>query len=139
MTIPEACKLILQAAALGEGGEIFILDMGTPVKIVDMARDLIRRSGFKPDADIEIKFIGLRPGEKLYEELITEGEGIVRTPHEKLFVLRGNNTIDPAWLGQKIKELAILAHEQDADGIKSKLQEIVPEYHPFDLTNSPQT
>ena len=128
-----------QPAALGEGGEIFILDMGTPVKIVDMARDLIRRSGFKPDVDIEIKFIGLRPGEKLYEELITEGEGIVRTPHEKLFVLRADNEIDPGWLGQKIKELALLAHEQDVQGIKLKLQEIVPEYHPFDLDHSYQT
>ena len=106
-----------QASAQGEGGEIFILDMGTPVKIVDMARDLIRLSGFKPDADIEIKFIGLRPGEKLYEELITEGEGIVKTPHEKLFVLRANSNIDPGWLSQKIKELALLAHEQDGHGI----------------------
>jgi len=90
MTIPEACKLILQAGAMGEGGEIFILDMGTPIKIVDMVRDLIRRSGFKPDVDIEIKFIGLRPGEKLHEELITEGEGIVRTPYDKIFVLKGD-------------------------------------------------
>ena len=139
MTIPEACKLILQAAALGEGGEIFILDMGTPVKIVNMARDLIRLSGFKPDTDIEIKFVGLRPGEKLYEELITEGEGIVKTPHEKLFVLRANSKIDPGWLGQKIKELAQLALEQDAHGIKLKLQEIVPEYQPFDLNGSHQT
>ena len=139
MTIPEACKLSLQAAAQGEGGEIFILDMGTPVKIENMARDLIRLSGFKPDVDIEIKFIGLRPGEKLYEELITEGEGIVRTPHEKLFVLRANNNIDPGWLGQKIKELALLAHEQDAHKIKLKLQEIVPEYQPFDLNNSHHT
>jgi FlaA1/EpsC-like NDP-sugar epimerase len=97
MTIPESCKLILQAGALGEGGEIFILDMGTPIKIIDMARDLIRRSGFKPDVDIEIKFIGLRPGEKLHEELITEGEGIVRTPYEKIFVLKGD-TYDLNWL-----------------------------------------
>jgi FlaA1/EpsC-like NDP-sugar epimerase len=131
---PRAQKL--QTAAQGEGGEIFILDMGTPVKIVDMARDLIRLSGFKPDTDIEIKFIGLRPGEKLYEELITKGEGIVKTPHEKLFVLRANNDIDPGWLGQKIKELALLAHEQDAHGIKLKLQEIVPEYQPFDMNLS---
>ena len=82
---------------MGEGGEIFILDMGTPIKIVDIARDLIRRSGFKPDVDIEIKFIGLRPGEKLHEELITEGEGIVRTPYEKIFVLKGDN-FNPDWL-----------------------------------------
>jgi FlaA1/EpsC-like NDP-sugar epimerase len=138
MTIPEACKLILQAAALGEGGEIFILDMGTPVKVVDMARDLIRRSGFKPDADIEIKFIGLRPGEKLYEELITEGEGIVRTPYEKLFVLKGNSC-KPDWLNRKIEELVKLAHEENAIGIKEKLKEIIPEYQPFDLNNSQRT
>jgi FlaA1/EpsC-like NDP-sugar epimerase len=134
MTIPEACKLILQAAAMGEGGEIFILDMGTPIKIVDMAKDLIRRSGFKPDVDIEIKFIGLRPGEKLHEELITEGEGIVRTPHEKIFVLKGN-TCDLNWLNQKIEELGKLAYEQDEHGVKLKLKEIVPEYQPFDLNN----
>jgi FlaA1/EpsC-like NDP-sugar epimerase len=131
MTIPEACKLILQAAAFGEGGEIFVLDMGTPIKIVDMARDLIRRSGFKPDVDIEIKEIGLRPGEKLYEELITEGEGIVRSPHEKIFVLKGENNQELSWLNQRIEELVQLAIDQDASGIKSKLKEIVPEYQPF--------
>jgi FlaA1/EpsC-like NDP-sugar epimerase len=130
MSIPEACKLILQAGVMGEGGEIFILDMGTPVKIVDMARDLIRKSGFRPDVDIEIKFIGLRPGEKLHEELITEGEGVVRTPHEKIFVLKGN-VCDLNWLNQRIEELVRLAHDQDASGIKAKLKEIVPEYQPF--------
>ena len=134
MTIPEASKLILQAAAMGEGGEIFILDMGTPIKIADMARDLIRRSGFKPGVDIEVKFIGLRPGEKLYEELITEGEGIVRTPHGKIFVLKGNNC-DLNWLNQKIEELVALAYDQDVDGIKSKLKEIVPDYQPFDMND----
>ena len=103
-----------------------------------MARDLIRRSGFKPDVDIELKFTGLRPGEKLYEELITEGEGIVKTPHQKLFVLRASSCIDPGWLGRKIKELALLAHEQNADAIKLKLKEIVPEYQPFDLNNPHQ-
>jgi FlaA1/EpsC-like NDP-sugar epimerase len=135
MTIPEACKLILQAGALGEGGEIFILDMGTPIKIMDMAKDLIRRSGFKPGVDIEIKEIGLRPGEKLHEELITEGEGIVRTPHEKIFVLRGNHC-GQGWLNRAIEELIHLAWEQDAPGIKSKLKEIIPEYQPFDINNS---
>jgi FlaA1/EpsC-like NDP-sugar epimerase len=135
MTVPEACKLILQAATVGEGGEIFILDMGTPIKIVDMARDLIRRSGFKPGVDIEIKFIGLRPGEKLYEELIIEGEGIVRTPYDKIFVLRGDSC-DLNWLYGKIDELIKLANAQDANGIKLKLKEIIPEYQPFDLNNS---
>jgi FlaA1/EpsC-like NDP-sugar epimerase len=131
MTIPEAAKLILQAGAMGRGGEIFILDMGTPIKIVDMARDLIRRSGFKPDVDIEIKFIGLRPGEKLYEELITEGEGIVHSDHEKIFVLRGGNNNDIHWLNQKIEELVKLALDQDGAGIKLKLKEIIPEYQPY--------
>jgi len=131
MTIPEACKLILQAAAFGEGGEIFILDMGTPIKIVDMARDLIRLSGFKADEDIEIKFIGLRPGEKLYEELITEGEGVVHSAHEKIFILKGKKN-DLHWLNQKIEELVKLALDQDAPGIKSKLKEIIPEYEPYE-------
>jgi FlaA1/EpsC-like NDP-sugar epimerase len=135
MTISEACKLILQAGAMGNGGEIFILDMGTPIKIVDMARDLIRRSGFKPDVDIEIKFIGLRPGEKLHEELVTESEGIIRSPYEKIFILKGGNNNDLNWLNQKIEELVKLAIEQDASGIKSKLKEIVPEYEPFDMNN----
>jgi FlaA1/EpsC-like NDP-sugar epimerase len=120
---------------VGRDGEIFILDMGTPIKIVDMARDLIRRSGFKPDVDIEIKFTGLRPGEKLHEELITEGEGIVRTPYEKIFVLKGDSC-DLNWLNGKIVELVKLANEQDASGIKSKLKEIIPEYQPFDLNHS---
>ncbi len=124
---------------MGEGGEIFILDMGTPIRIVDMARDLIRRSGFKPDADIEIKFIGLRPGEKLYEELITEGEGIVRSAHEKIFVLKGKNNNDLNWLNQQIEELVKLALEQNAAGIKAKLKEIVPEYEPFDLNSCEPT
>ncbi len=132
MTIPEACKLILQAAAFGEGGEIFILDMGTPIKIVDMARDLIRLSGFKAGEDIEIKFIGLRVGEKLHEELITEGEGIFRSTHEKILILKGRNNEDLNWLNQKIEELVKVALDQDAPGIKSKLKEIVPEYEPYE-------
>jgi FlaA1/EpsC-like NDP-sugar epimerase len=131
MTISEACKLILQAGAMGEGAEIFVLDMGTPIKIVDMARDLIRRSGFKPDVDIGIKFIGLRPGEKLHEELITKDEGIVRSAHEKIFVLKGKNHHNIGRLNQQIEELVKLALDQDAHGIRSKLKEIIPEYQPY--------
>lgn len=130
MTIPESCLLILQTGAMGEGGEIFILEMGTPVKIVDMARDLIRLSGFDPDVDIPIEYIGLRPGEKLFEELITHGEGIQPTGHEKIMVLRGNHC-DPVLLNGVIDELARLAYRQDADTIRSKLMEIVPEYRPW--------
>jgi FlaA1/EpsC-like NDP-sugar epimerase len=128
MTIPEACQLILQAGAMGQGGEIFILDMGTPIKIADMARDLIRLSGFEPDVDIKIEYIGLRPGEKLYEELITEGENIVPTRHEKIMVLKGMEC-DLKQINGSINELDSLAQSQKADGIKSKLREIIPEYH----------
>jgi FlaA1/EpsC-like NDP-sugar epimerase len=129
MTIPESCQLILQAGAMGEGGEIFILDMGIPIKIDDMARDLIRLSGFEPEVDIKIEYVGLRPGEKLYEELITESEGIVPTSHEKIMVLRGEER-DVVPLNGQIDELAKLAYDQDTEKIKAKLQEIVPEYKP---------
>jgi FlaA1/EpsC-like NDP-sugar epimerase len=130
MTIPESCRLTLQAAAMGNGGEIFLLDMGTPIKIVDMAHDLIRLSGLEPHVDIKIEFIGLRPGEKLYEELITEGEGIVATSHDKIMVLQGA-TCDLSLLNGKIDELAALAKKQDRSRIMTKLQDIVPEYQPM--------
>jgi FlaA1/EpsC-like NDP-sugar epimerase len=129
MTIPEACQLILQAGAMGSGGEVFVLDMGTPIKINDMARDLIRLSGFEPDVDIKIEYVGLRPGEKLYEELMTEGENIVPTRHEKIMVLKGIGC-DLQLLNGKIDELVHFAAEQDRDKVKFKLKEIVPEYKP---------
>ena len=131
MTIPEACQLILQAGALVQEKtvEVFVLDMGTPVKIADMARDLIRLSGFEPDVDIKIEFIGIRPGEKLYEELITEGEGIVRTSHEKIMALQGE--AEPSdILNGKIDRLAYLAKNQDGDGVRYTLKEIVTDYRP---------
>ncbi len=134
MMIPEACQLILQAGALGGGNSgvaIYILDMGTPIRIDDMARDLIRFSGFVPDEEIRIEYIGLRPGEKLFEELITDGEGIVPTSHDKIMVLR-NREPSPANLLENIDELIVFAKEQDHQKIKRKLQEIVPEYKPFD-------
>ncbi|NTV57272.1 MAG: polysaccharide biosynthesis protein, partial [Deltaproteobacteria bacterium] len=104
-------------------------DMGTPVRIVDMARDLIRLSGFEPAVDIKIEYVGLRPGEKLFEELITSGEGIVPTNHEKIMVLRGK-TCDQERLNVVIEELTKLAVEQNGAGIRAKLQEIVEDYRP---------
>ena len=138
MTIPEAAQMIIQAGAMGEGGEVFILKMGTPVKILDMARDLIRLSGKEPDKDIKIVFTGLREGEKLYEELITVGEGIGPTKHEKIMVLRSdgfsNGLKSPAelhdWLNSELKQLYDLSLHHDSRAIKRKLQEIVPEYSP---------
>ena len=129
MTIPESCQLILQAGAMGSGGEIFILKMGTPIKIDDMARDLIRLSGLEPDVDIEIKYIGLRPGEKLYEELIIEGEGIIPTTHEKIVMLKGLEC-NLQLLNGNINQLAESAEEQNKEEIIAKLKEIVPEYIP---------
>lgn len=132
MTIAEATQLILQAGALGIGGEIFVLEMGTPVKIADMAKDLIRLSGKDPEQDIEIVFIGLRPGEKLYEELITEGENILATKHEKIMVLKPHREGDEfrERLSRGIEELKTLADAHDAEGIKEQLKELVPEYEP---------
>jgi FlaA1/EpsC-like NDP-sugar epimerase len=140
MTIPEASQMILQAGAMGEGGEIFILRMGTPVKIADMARDLIRLSGKEPDVDIKIVYTGLRDGEKLYEELIAVGEDILPTSHEKVMVLRSNMGLSGGDNSQEnknnlydeIEELAKIAALHDAKGIKTKLKAIVPEYAPQD-------
>ncbi|NLD49204.1 MAG: polysaccharide biosynthesis protein, partial [Clostridiaceae bacterium] len=86
MTIPEAVALVIQAGALAEGGEIFVLDMGEPVKITDLARDLITISGYQPDKEIMIEYTGVRPGEKLYEELFTDPEGMQATKHERIFI-----------------------------------------------------
>jgi len=119
----------LQAGAMGKGGEILILNMGKPIRIVDLARDLIRLHGLEPEKDIAIEFTGLRPGEKLYEELITSGEGIVPTGHEKIMVLRGK-TLDAASLLAQIESLLVISRQGNREAIKKKLQEIVPEYQP---------
>lgn len=131
MSIDEAAQLILQAGAMGKGGEIFILKMGTPVRIAQMARDFIRLCGKEPDVEIEIKYIGLRPGEKLYEELITDGEGIVPTQHEKIMVLKGEpRSIDDLRAG--LDSLKKYSSEHDARKIKDTLRNMVPEYKPCD-------
>ena len=129
MSIPEAAQLILQTGAMGSGQEIFILDMGEPVRIADLARDLIRLNGLEPERDIPIQFIGLRPGEKLYEELITEGEGVIPTKHQKILVLKGEKC-NGQTLQVQIDELLVIADTYDPTAIKEKLREIVPEYTP---------
>jgi len=127
MTIPEASQLVLQAAAMGQGGEIFVLDMGEPVKIVDLARELITLSGFRPGEDIEIEFTGLRPGEKLFEELSIEGENMAATRHPKIAVWR-NIPKDRETLRVGIERLLKVAHSQDRSQIVRILKELVPNF-----------
>src|SRR3989339_445852 len=138
MLIPEACQLILQAGAMGKGGEIFILEMGEPVKIDNMARDLIRFSGFEPDVDIKIVYTGLRPGEKLYEELMTDQEGVISTGHQKIMVLN-SHTGDMSRLGHDLEELKDAANNRNHDQIRKILQQMIPEYNqnadPIAITN----
>ncbi len=129
MTIPEAAQLVLQAAAYAKGGEIFVLDMGQPVKIYDLARKLISLSGYKPDEDIEIMFTGLRPGEKLYEELLMNEEGLTKTAHSKIFVGKPIE-ITPAELSEKLELLKDAIQNQDNEYIKKIVSKVVPTYQP---------
>jgi FlaA1/EpsC-like NDP-sugar epimerase len=129
MSIEEAAQLILQAGAMGTGGEIFLLKMGIPVKIATLASDLIKLMGYEPETDIKITYTGLRPGEKLYEELITEGEGIIPTRHEKIMVLQGDGPSHAEMEGL-LDELAGRARAHDGRGIKEVLKKIIPEYVP---------
>jgi FlaA1/EpsC-like NDP-sugar epimerase len=128
MTIPEACQLVLQAASMGRGGEVFILDMGEQIRILDLARDLVRLSGLAPE-DIEIQFTGVRPGEKLSEELSLMDERVHKTHHSKILV--GNRIIhDWRVVRANIKSLLELVDCPDPARILAKLKEIVPEYQP---------
>ncbi len=128
MLIPEACQLILQAGSMGNGGEIFILEMGAPVKIDSMARDLIKFSGFEPDVDIKIEYTGLRPGEKLYEELMTGLENVIPTAHDKIMILESSQ-VDLDLLNAKLEELTVLSNKKKAGDIRKVFKEIVPEYN----------
>ncbi len=129
MTIPEAVQLLIQAGAMGNGGEILMLDMGEPIKILDLAHDLIRLSGLEVDKDIKIAFTGLEPGEKLYEELLTPQEGVTATKHQRIFVAQLEK-IEEETLLSHITDLSVLANDLDIDGIIEKFQELVPTYEP---------
>ena len=126
MTIPEASQLVLQAGAMAKGGEVFVLDMGEPVRIYDLAKDLITLSGLIPDKDIEIKITGLRPGEKLFEELLSAEDGTEKTTHRKIFTAKIKE-IDKAELDKQIAEIVEIT---DGDKVVAALQKIVPTYTP---------
>lgn len=136
MTIPEAAQLVMQAGSMGQGGEIFILDMGHPVKIVDLARDLITLSGLRPDEDIAIQFTGVRPGEKLFEELSTSSEHADKTKHPKIFIGR---IASRAWedVISDIDRLVASADAASAEELRSGLRRIVPEYAGAASTGTP--
>lgn len=137
MTIPEAVSLVLQAMSGAKGGEIFVLDMGEPVKIYDMAIKLIKLSGLEPDVDIQIKVTGLRPGEKLYEELLMAEEGLTETKHDKIHVARPSD-IDMEKLEAKLAKLQHLldnTNNEQKDEIKDVISEVVPTYRNLDKEN----
>jgi len=127
MTIPEACQLVLEACSMGDGGEIFIFDMGKPVKIIDLAKKMIRLAGFIPEKEIKIKIVGLRPGEKLYEELLNDSAKNLATHHEKIMiaveVCDEFNVVN-----QSVEELIAIASSGDLEKLVSKMKAIVPEF-----------
>jgi FlaA1/EpsC-like NDP-sugar epimerase len=129
MTIAEAVGLVLQASTMGNGGEIFVLNMGEPVKIVDLAHRMISLSGLEPDKDIQVKFTGLRPGEKLFEEIRLEDEGTKPTGHDQIWVFDGGQPSFAQVRGW-MDELSTLVEARNVNGLISRLQSIVPEYHP---------
>lgn len=127
MTIPEACQLVLEAGAMGKGGEIFVFDMGKPVKIVDLAYKMIRLAGKVPEVDIKITYSGLRPGEKLYEELLNNSENTLPTYHEKILIATVRE-YDFAWVQSQLSALISLARQHRATDTVIKMKEIVPEF-----------
>ncbi|WP_369828813.1 polysaccharide biosynthesis protein [Flavobacterium sp. 1] len=133
MTIPEACQLVLEAGAMGNGGEIYIFDMGKPVRILDLAKKMIKLAGFIPDREIKIEIVGLRPGEKLYEELLNDTAKTVPTYHEKIMIAQ---EIQDEFenLHVDINELIGIANFFDNDDIVTKMKVIVPEFKSMNST-----
>lgn len=129
MTIPEACLLVLQAGAMGEGGEVFVLDMGDPIKIMDLAKELIRLSGLEPDKDIPIVLGEPRPGEKFFEEILTAEEGTIATQNQKIFIAKLSK-VDKKNLEDCLETLKEAAKEGEKEKIRSTLKNIVPSFHP---------
>ena len=135
MTIPEACQLVLEAGSMGNGGEIYIFDMGKPVKIIDLAKKMIKLAGFIPDRDIKIKIVGLRPGEKLYEELLNDTSKTLPTYHEKIMIAE-ELQVEFEDLHTHIEELIGIASFFDNDDIVTKMKKIVPEFISMNSTYS---
>jgi FlaA1/EpsC-like NDP-sugar epimerase len=127
MTIPEAAQLVLEAGAMGNGGEIFAFDMGESVRIADLAKKMVQLSGLEPGRDIEIRFTGLRPGEKLYEEVLSDKENTLPTHHAKIVVAQVRQ-IDFDEVSQEVNELVLLFDKQDNQSIVAKVKSMVPEY-----------
>ena len=138
MTIPEASQLVLEAATMGEGGEIFILEMGEPISIVTLARDLIELSGFTPDQDIKIEFSGIRRGEKLYEEINLSEENATKTKHPRIWIGK-SQTVDLGQFSQRIDQLVKLVPKTDPAGLRAAIAGNVPEYHPLEEKSGAKT
>jgi lipopolysaccharide/colanic/teichoic acid biosynthesis glycosyltransferase len=138
MTIPEASQLVIQAALNGQSGDVFILDMGEPVRILDVARQLIRLNGLEPDRDIRIEFIGLRPGEKLEEEIFTDLERARATRHSKIFRCELEE-VKPEWIETEIAKLARVAESSESQEIRAALRSIVPDYREVSPAPLPET
>ncbi len=131
MTIPEAVSLILQASTMGEGGEVFVLDMGEPVRIVELAEELITIQGLRPYKDIDIEFTGIRPGEKIFEEILTAEEGTVASKHEKVFVARNGVKYSLSQVDEILKEFKTLTADPSINaekGVKDLLKKYVRHY-----------
>jgi FlaA1/EpsC-like NDP-sugar epimerase len=134
MTISEAVSLVLQACMYAHDGEVFVLDMGDPVRIDDLARNMIRLSGLEPDVDIEIRYTGLRPGEKLFEELLMQDEGLDKTPNDLIFVGHFND-FDKDQLIASLLELKQVC-EENPENIRDTVRKLVVTYHPVDHKNN---